>query len=994
MRQLFSVSTGYLFVLFLIAESARGQSSSDFTISGTITDTFNEPLIGATVQLKSNRTGTVTDINGDYRLTVTQPPGTYQLVFSYVGYATKTETIELSEANPDITVNPSLEGDLIGLSEVVVTGTSVATSKKQLGNAISTVSSEDLAQSGATAIDQALAGKVSGALVQQNSGNPAGGISVRLRGVSTLAGSSDPLYIVDGVIVNNSSEELVDIGGASQNRLVDLNPNDIERIEVIKGAAAAAIYGSRANNGVVQIFTKRGNQGKPKVTVSSSFRVNELRKKIEFNQTNRVFVDPTDLTDNTTESVTRYDYQDDTFRTGIGTDNYVSVSGGNENTQYFMSGAYFLNQGIIENQDYQRYNGRVRIDQTINDWAGVSFGASYALSNSNDIPNGGIEENYGALTGFSFSNNIADPQPDPTTGLYPDFNAVSNHLEVIDRFDFGTETSRFIGDFQLNLAPIDGLTIDYVLGVDSYSSTGTGFIPRPSTANDYPNGFSRRSDRNVFQINNDLTIGYQFDLSENIVSTTSLGGTVQFERVESIALEAVEQPPFVQAASAGTVNARGDSRTEEVIQGAYLQQTFGLLDRVFLTGALRVDASSVFSEEERTQFYPKVSGSYVISEEAFFQNAAVGTTFDLLKLRASYGEAGNLTGIRTFERFTNLDPIAIAGTTGLLPDEQRGTLGVRPERQKEFEVGIDVAALNNRAGFEFTYYTKKVEDLLLNRTLAPTTGFTRTRQNVGTLDNVGFELLVRGVPVQTEDLRWSVTGTFSQNRNEVNGIEEDFILLDGSFGQSAVLNGQPVGVFYTTYLARNPDGTLLLNADGLPQQERDERVDGQPSGTLSERVIGDPNPDYFWSLINELDYKNFSFRIQFDAIQGYDVFNFTNRLLSFYPFGGGELYERELTGELPKGYNAATFSAFDRHVEDGSFVKLREISFTYNTAVEPLGISNLRFSLVGRNLLSFDDYSGWDPETNAAGQSSTTRGFDFNEVPIPRTYSLQVTATF
>ena len=983
---------GLLF--FLAAKNVCGQDTPNFTISGTITDTYEEPLIGATIQLKNNPGGTVTDINGSYRLTVAQPPGTYELIFSYVGYATQTETVELSEANLDITVNQSLEGDLIGLSEVVVTGTSVATSKKQLGNAISTVSSEDLAQTGATAVDQALAGKVSGALIQQNSGNPAGGISIRLRGVGTLAGSSDPLYIVDGVIINNSSEELVDIGGASQNRLVDLNPNDIERIEVIKGAAAAAIYGSRANNGVIQIFTKRGNQGKPKVTVSSSFRVNELRKKIAFNQTSLVFTNPTDLSDNATESVTRYDYQDDIFRTGFGTDNYVSVSGGNESTRYFMSGAYFLNQGIIQNQDYQRYNGRVRIDQTINQWAGVSFGASYALSRSNDVPNGGIDANYGALTGFSFSNNITDPRPDPNTGLYPDFNAASNHLEVIDRYDFGTETNRFTGDFQLNLTPIYGLTVDYVLGIDTYSAVGLGFIPRPSTTNDFLNGFSRRSDRNVFQINNDLTFGYQFDLSDNIVSTTALGGTVQFERTESIALEAIEPPPFIQVASAGTVNARDDVRVERAVQGAYLQQTFGLLDRIFLTGAIRVDASSVFSEDERTQFYPKVSGSYVISEEAFFQNSALGDVFNLLKMRGSYGEAGNLTGIDAFERFTRYEPITIRGATGLFPNEQRGTLVVRPERQKEFEVGIDFAVLNNRAGLEFTYYTKKVEDLLLNRTLSPTTGFTRTRQNVGVLDNVGFEFLVRGIPVQTEDFQWSVTGTFSQNRNQVNGIEEDFILLDGSFGQSAVLNGQPVGVFYTTYSARNPDGTLLLNGDDLPQQERDDRVDGQPSGTLSERVIGDPNPDYIWSLINEVDYRNLSFRVQFDAIQGYDVFNFTNRLLSFYPFGGGELYERELTGELPKGYNAATFSTFDRHVEDGSFVKLREISFSYNTAVESLGMSNLRLSLVGRNLFSFDNYSGWDPETNAAGQSSTTRGFDFNEVPIPRTYSFQVTATF
>lgn len=979
-------------VMLFVSFSMMAQDPPTFTIQGNVTDTNDEPLVGATVQLVGSNLGTVTDVNGDYQLTFTRKPGNYQLAYNFVGHERITENITLDASNPQITVNQSLSLDLIGLSEVVVTGTSVATSKKQLGNAISTVSGEKVAEVGAIAVDQALAGKVAGALVQQNSGGPAGGISIRLRGVSTLAGSSDPLYIVDGVIISNSSSELVDLGGSSQNRLVDINPNDIERIEVIKGAAAAAIYGSRANNGVVQIFTKRGSQGAPKVTFSTSFRINELRKKIEINDAPFVFTNPTDLEDMATTPTERYDYQEDIFRTGYGTDSYLSVTGGNGNTKYFVSGAYFLNQGIVKNADYKRYNGRIRLDQILNEWASFSFGANYSLSRSNDVPNGGISAAYGALTGFSFSNNVT-PLVDEETGLYNNTNANANPLEVIEAYDFSNETNRFIGDFQLNLTPVDGLTVDYVLGIDTYSSVGLAFIPEPNTTANYPTGFSRRADRNFFQMNNDLNIGYQTQIVPGIQSTTALGGTVQYENIESIALESTDLPPFVETAASGTLNARGESRFETVVQGAFLQETIGILDKIFLTGAIRVDASNVFAEEERTQFYPKVSGSYVLSEEDFFQSA-FGNNFSLLKFRSSYGEAGNLTGIGTFERFTNLNPTSLGGITGLLPSSQRGTLGVRPERQKEFEVGVDVGMFNNRFGLEFTYYTKNVEDLLLNRTLAPTTGFTSTRQNVGTLENKGFEVLLRGVPVQTENFLWSVTGTLSRNTNVVSGIEEDFILLPGSFDQSAVLNNEAVGVFYTTYLARNPDGSLLLDVNGLPQRDRLERVDGQPSGALAEKVIGDPNPDFFWSLINEIDYKKFSFRMQFDAIQGFDVFNFTRRLLSFYPFGGGQLYEDELLGRLPKGYNAATFSAFDRFVEDGSFVKLRELSVSYNTRPEALGISNLRLSLVGRNLLSFDSYTGWDPETNAAGQSNTTRGFDFNEVPIPRTYSFQLTATF
>jgi len=981
-------------ILFFLGVSFPSKGQSAFVVSGEVTDAGGEPVIGVTVQLLGTTIGTITDIDGQYQLSISRPPGNYQLQFSFVGYSPETRDISV-EQNGASTIDVTLSEDLIGLNEIVITGTSVATSKKQLGNAISTVSGKEIQDVGAIAIDQALAGKVAGALIQQNSGGPAGGISVRLRGVSTLAGSSDPLYIVDGVIVNNSSAQLIDIGGAAQNRLVDLNPNDIERIEVIKGAAAAAIYGSRANNGVVQIFTKRGSEGKPRVTFSTNFRINEIRKKIGYNDVPFEYVNPNDLTDMATTPVTRYDYQDDIFRTGIGTDNYVSVSGGSNNTKYFISTSYLLNQGIVKTADFQRYGARIRLDQVLNDWASISFGSNFVRSESTDVPNGGMSAAYGALTGFSFTNNISDPRRDPVTGQYPSISARANHLEVINEYIFGTFTNRYTGDLQINLTPVKGLGIDYVFGVDTYTSEGTAFIPKPNTSGVEPNGFARKADNTVLQINNDITIRYQTEITPDVVSTTSLGGTLQYDRTESLAINSNDLPPFVQIASAGNITGTGDFRGERVVQGAYLQQTFGLWDKIYLTGAIRMDASSLFAEDERIQYYPKVSGSYLLSEEGFWQNSALGNAFNLFKLRASYGEAGNLTGIGTFERFTNLSPTPIAGLPGLLQSSQRGTIGVRPERQKELEFGIDLALFNSRLGVEFTYYNKEVEDLLLNRTLAPTTGFTNTTQNVGTLDNTGFEVLVQALLVQTDNFRWNLTGTFSANTNEINGIEEDFILLPNSFGQSAVLNGEPIGVFYTTYQARNPDGSLLLDENGLPQRERVGRdANGQPSGALDEKVIGDPNPAYFWSLINEFDYHDFSFRLQFDAMQGFDVFNFTNRLLSLPVFGGGELYAEELRGDLQKGYNTATFSAFDRHVEDGSFVKLREVAISYNHQPTSGFISNLRFSLVGRNLFSFDSYRGWDPETNAAGQSNSTRGFDFNEVPIPRTYSIGVTATF
>ncbi len=992
---------GIFLTLMLLVAAARGQTT--FTLRGKVVMSNGEPLPGATVQIKNTTFGSVTDVSGDYSFQVNVQAGSYILVFRSLGLLTKEVPLVLG-TQTEVVNDISMTADILNLDEIVVTGTSVATSKRQLGNAISTVSSKDIEQSNSVDLTAALTGKVAGALIQQNSGNPAGGVSVRLRGVSTLAGSSDPLYIVDGVIVDNSSNEVIDvggvartgvidIGGASQNRLVDINPRDIESIEIIKGAAAAAIYGSRANNGVVQIFTKRGNSGRPQLTFGSTLRINERRKEIEFNDFPFVFGEDPNSGEEVLVPVTRYDYYDDVFRTGFGTDNYLSLKGGTDKTQYFLSGSYLMNQGIIENQDYERYGLRIRLDQTLNDWASLSFGSNFSYSESTDVPNGGINATYGVLTAISFNNNITDPSRDPVTGKFPSLGGFVNHLDALANFDFGTITRRYTGDLQLNLTPIEGFGIDYVLGIDTYLEQGKAFIPIGTTVGGFTNGFSRRGDLNRFQINNDITIRYSKQIGTSLVSTTSLGGTLQYENVESFALNAINLVPFVQVSTGGDLGGdldpRRDLRFEKVVQGAYLQQTFGLDSKLYLTGAIRIDGSSVFGEDERTQVYPKISGSYILSEEDFWQS--LGSLVPLIKFRASYGEAGNLTGIGAFDRFTNVN---VAGGSGLLPSTQRGNLTVKPERQKELELGFDLAFLDNRVGLEFTYYDKKVEDLLLNRTLSPTTGFLNQRSNVGTLENNGIELLLRATPVQSSQFSWTITGIFSTNANEINGLEEDFILLPGSFGQSAVLNGESLGVFYTTYTATNPDGSPLLTPNGLPQRDRINRDDeGQPTGAFAERVIGDPNPDYTASLINEVSYGNFDFRLQFDAIQGFDVFNFTRRIGALEVFGNSDLFEEELRGELPRGYNAATFSTFDRYVEDGSFVKLREISVSYNTSLEKLGISNLSINLAGRNLFSFDDYSGRDPETNAAGQTAV-RGFDFNEVPIPRTYSIGFTATF
>lgn len=966
----------------LLILGATPLGAQNFTLTGTLTGPDGEPLVGATIYLEGVAQGTTTDVDGTYTLGIPSSDASVTVHYSYVGFGAVSRQVRPVAGGSEV-IDVVLREDYIGLDQVIVTGASTATSKKRLGNAISTLDSKDILNSGATSVDQALSGKITGALVNQNSGNPAGGVSVTLRGYSTVLGNSNPLYIIDGVIIDNSSPELIDLGGYTQNRLVDLNPNDIDRIEIIKGAAAAAVYGSRASNGVVQIFTKKGSLGKPRVSFSTSLNINQLRKEIEENMEPFAFAEPANGNNPALVPTTRYKMQDYIFGDGIGTDNTISISGGSENTKYYASGTAFYNEGIIESSNFSRYSARLNVDQIISSWASVSVGLNYIQNNSVEVPNGGIAETYGALTGFNFNNNNYNPEPDADGNYLSPAGFVNNPLEVIETFDFGQKTQRFIGNVQLKLSPFKGFDIEYILGFDAYTQKSDGFIPVGSHSN--PNGWARTAIGTSQLVNNDLNLRYTIKLSDKIQSQSWLGFTVQNDEFTSLAITSDKLSPVVQSTDAGTVIGRGDFKSERNIQGAFFQETFGFADKLFLTGAIRLDQASPFGENERTQFYPKASFSYLISEEPFWKDGI--EAINTFKIRASYGESGNLSALQAYERYANYNPQPIGGQTGLIPSTRQGNPDIKPERQKELEFGFDMGLLNNRLGLEFSYYDVEVEDLLLERTNAPSTGFNSRLENVGTMTNKGLELMVRAVPVQTRDFGWKLTATYSKNKNEVQGIEGGLIRLPKSFGISVARNGEPLGVIDGFYYARDENGEILLDAKGWPSRATDA------NGVVLRKTIADPNPDWIGSLINEFTYKKFSLYVQFDAVQGFEVFNFTDRVNSRSSFGGGFRDAEEVRGELVRGYNNAAYNIWDRYIEDGSFVKLRELTLSYTTNPKTPAISSLRIYLQGRNLLSFDDYTGWDPEVSSSGQTNGVRGFDFNEVPIPRVIRFGINMT-
>ena len=969
-------------------------AQTDYTLRGNVVDDFGSPISGVTIQIKNTNQGAITDFDGSFNLQANLKAGSYVLIFRALGLTTKEIPLSLDTLK-EIVTDVIMTADILGLDAVVITGVGALTAKKQLGNTISTVEGLDIAQSGSLDITGGLSGKLAGIQVTQNSGDPAGGISVRLRSASTVNGSSDPLYIIDGVIVNNNSTNVLNVNSVVQNRLSDISPNDIDRIEVIKGAAAAAIYGSRASNGVVQIFTKKGKSGKPVITVSSSVNFNSLRKKRDFNQ---VPLDWTssDISILDTEAVTRYDYQDMVFENSTGTDNYVSVSGGKKNTNYFASFSYLKNDGIMKGTNFEREGGRIRVNQTINDWAYASFGTYISTSNSNDKPNGGYGP--GVLATILFTNNKINPAQD-ADGNYPNMTFYPNILEYIETFDFQQKNNRVISDLQINLTPMDGLKVNYILGYDNAESIGSTYIPIGT--NTVALGSASTTSISTKQLNSDLNATYNRNLSDNIKSTTSAGFSWQSDDTNLRSISGTGLALGVKTTDGAASISTNENRSERSFWGGFLQQTFGFNNKLFLTGAIRLDGSSVFGEDERNQFYPKASMSYLVSEEGFWKES-MENIFSSFKLRAAWGQAGNLTAIGPFDRLSNYSAISIDGTSGLIAPTALGNPDLKPERQTELEFGVDMALFDNKIGVELTYYEQDIEDLLLARTLSPSTGAGSRVENIGTMTNKGFEALITATPIQTKDFSWSITGTYSTNKNEVNNIEGEQFGI-GNFGFSVAKNGNPLGVFYQGFYARNPDGSLLLTPSGLPQREKgsfdangnpvpERDGSGQPSGSNLSKVIGDPNPDFIASLTNELTYKNFSFRMQFDAVQGVDVLSWDTRM--FYRFGGGPASASELAGDDVRGTGAANFGIAESYIEDGSYIKLREVSASYLLEKPLKGINSIKFTLTGRNLFSIDNFSSYDPEVNMDAQSNGSRGGVMGLIPIPSVIKMGVTASF
>jgi TonB-linked SusC/RagA family outer membrane protein len=992
---------GVLSVAFLIFGAAQGIVAQDaYTIQGTVLDaTTQRPLPNVSVVLRGTGLGTLTNNDGRYTLIARVPPGDYTLQYATIGRREASRQVTLA-AESTLQVEPVLlEASAVELEEIIVTGTGAPTEKRQIGNNVESIAGERINESpGAVAVDQALQGKVTGAVISENSGQPGGGVSIRLRGTSSILGGAEPLIVVDGVIIDNNNEALIGLGanatrgGAGlSNRLADISPQDIERIEVIKGAAAAALYGSRANNGVIQIFTKRGSQGEPRISFSTTVEANQTPDTYDLNMS--PFAGLADVVFGSAEEIgepiERFDIQDQIFRTGLGTDNQLSIAGGSEGTSYYLSAGYRDEEGILESSDYRKTNVRAKLTQQLTSWLELTASGAFIDSETSFVPEG--EQTFGVLTAVIFGPTSFDPSFDPATGRFPFSPILSfNPLDVLANFEAPENVTRFLGSFESTLRPTDDLTVRYLFGLDDYRQENRFFRP-PFSQSPRDPGLIQNPIRTSRQFNHDLTANHELRLSPSLTLTTTPGFRYSQNQAETTRAAAEGLLPGVTLVEGATQFA-SQSREELRTVGGWLQERLGINDRLFITGALNVEAASAFGADQRWQLFPRVGASWVVHEEPFWQENALGNILSTLRLRGSYGETGgqppgNFLGANFFFG------VPFSARPGFVPSTTLGNPNLEPERQREWEGGFDAGFFDDRALVEFTYYNQRTTDLVLSVPLPPSSGAQRQFQNVGEISNRGVEFALNTINLDRRNLTWRSRLSLASNENEVEQLlsASDTLFIPGGGYPNAVIVGQPIGVFYGRGFLRDENGEIVIDPEtGLGERANDFSI------------LGDPNPDLTAALSNTFTIRdNLEFSFLLDGRFGNDVANFTRRITEF--FGTDAVVEEEIrrqtNNEPPRKFtlNVRRISNLEAFVEDGSFVKLREIAIRYNLAdawVRQLGAGNITLRLAGRNLYTWTDYSGLDPEVNLFSSNTVARGVDFATTPIPRSFIFGIDFTF
>ncbi|CCH00010.1 TonB-dependent receptor [Fibrella aestuarina BUZ 2] len=994
----------YQLVVVLLLLS-RGLLAQNATVSGIVQTADGETLPGVTIALKGTNQGTTTNAEGRFVLSLSGTNPT--LIVSAIGYVTQ-------EVNPvGTTLTLTLQPDVRQLSEVVITGYGEQ-SRKSLTSAISTVKGADLKTIPVASPDQLLQGRAPGVQVQANSGVPGGGIFIRVRGTNSVNAGNDPLYVVDGVFINNTNLVATGLGNqVPSNPIADLNPADIESIEILKDANATAIYGSRGANGVVLITTKRGKSGKTRLTFdtyqgwSRAAKVFSLVNgpQLALLENERFINDGGNPAQVPYRSVASgglglpdeqptYDRISDLFRTARTSNYELSASGGNDKTQFYVGGGYFRQESIVRPSNFERYSLRINVDNRVNDR--FRLGTSTALART--VRNVSSNDNNPA----GVINSALYPRSNlpvfNTDGSYAKYGNFDNHLALIQNLNNNAVGSRIISNVfgVYDLLPTLSLRSSWSIDFnDMYENNYNNTLLLAGQPRGTATSFLSRD----ITLLNEQVLTYRQTFADRHSVQVLVGNTIQQNTFQRTTLSGQQFPSNdLQTIASSATQTGSSTRSQAGLLSFFGKANYSFRDRYSLDASLRADASSRFGVSRRWGYFPSVGLGWRLSEEAFVRDL---NTFDELKLRASWGLTGNQAGISDFASLGlwqgGANYLDLPGTAPL----QLANSDLSWETTRQWNVGLDVAVLKRRLFVELNYYDKYTYGLLLNVPVPRKLGYSSVVQNFGAVSNRGVEVQLTGNWFNRAGFTWSSTLNLSRNINRIETLAAP--ITTGSRDIFRLEEGAPLYSFWLYHQTR-------VNPQTGDAEYQDVNGDGALT-VADRRLVGNAWPNFFGGFTNNLTYKGFDLGLNLYFEQGARIMNMnrfflvhggTQRNIGYFPEqldrwqrdGDVTTVPRLTTNPNNNNYGGIVQNLSDRYLEDGSFVRLRTLSLGYTVpqpVVSRLGLASVRAYVQATNLFTLTPYSGLDPEVNSQSGVGNTKNFDWATVPQPRTLQVGLT---
>ena len=997
----------------LVVPPAYAQGTA--SVSGTVLDSAtSQPVPGVQVTAVGTPRNGVTDVAGRYSISGLLP-GSVTLRARRIGYSEAERTVTLSAAE-GVTVNFILAPVARVLSEVVSTGYGT-TIRRDLSSSVASVQGEEVTGSPLAGVDAALQGKAPGVQVIQNAGNPGVGITVRVRGASSLSANNQPLWVVDGVPMIRENYSQLGVGGQDITAVTGLSPDEIESIDILKDAAAASIYGSRAANGVVMITTKRGRLGRPRFTFNAYTGVQEITKKLDLvtgpqfvELINEARVNDT-LTarfgPGTYDGTTSTDWQEAVLRTAPVTDAYLSVDGGSERVRYLVGGSFFKQEGIVLGSGYGRQTLRANLDFDPN--SRMSFKSSVSLSREvhdrieNDNTIEGVMANAIAEAPIFPIRQPDGRFTDPTDRVATTAFGYINPVAVGQQNFRESRAFRSIGSLEAAYRFTDRLRLTARGGLDVLNLRDLGW-DSPNVIGSYAEtarGISRQGNNTATKYVLESFLGYDQASNFGQLSLTG-GGSVEYNQNELDYLrgEGFAHTAFQYPGNAGSVTEYDGDKSGNNLVSFFSRANLTLRERYLLSASVRADGSSRFGEKNQYGVFPAVSVGWIVSDEPAFTGLRRLADF---KLRASYGETGNQDIGDDFAPIARYSEAKYAGAPGLAP-ENIANPELRWETNKEYDVGFDLGLMAGRVLLVGDWYSKETEDLLVERPISLTTGFASLWDNVGSIQNRGFELGLTTTniePAAREGLRWETNFNISWNRNRVTMLYGDEPFNRGFDDINRYEEGHPMGAFYTLKFTGVDPATGNAMFYDKPDDE-DDRV-----------FVGSPHPDYWGGLTNTFSFKGFDLRGFVQFSQGAEIYNGTR---AYADDGGVSRFDNKYSNVLRRWRQPGDITDVprlssrchsdacipsSRWVEDASYIRLQEVTLGYRIPLRIAGRANFsdaRIYVSGRNLKTWTDYTGFNPEANSAGSgatygtanTNTTISNEFYSYPLARTISFGV----